>query len=91
MRLNLTPDAKTALRQLRDDTARGDLYDAIVHTILMIRDNAGSAEARRKAARTDDWGHVWVVPVRGREDDWMIVWAPEEPETITVLYVGEAL
>lgn len=91
MRLNLHPDAKAALRQLRDDTERGELYSAIVRTIGMIRDEPGSADARKRAAATEEWGQVWVVPVRGHDDDWMIVWTPEEPDLVTVLYVGEAI
>jgi hypothetical protein len=91
MRLLFHHDALAALRDLQNDPARATLFQQVVRAIRDIRADPGSRTARRQAWVTDEWGQVWAVPVRSAEHDWLIIWTPEDPEAVVILYLGAAV
>jgi hypothetical protein len=88
VKFTFLPDAKAAFDQLKSDPTRAALLEAILRAFLVIRREPGSAEARREAWRTEEWGQVWVVPVRAGDDDWFVVWREESLDEVLVLYLG---
>lgn len=87
MRLLFHRDAEAQILALADDPARADLFADIIRTVRMIRAESESAQARQRALRSEAFGQVWAVPVRDADDNWIVVWRPEDPDVVMVLYV----
>jgi hypothetical protein len=63
------------------------LYNAICDAIDLVCDRPGSAEARHSSAITVSGERVWIVPVRGHNEDWKLIWRPRG-EFADLLYLG---
>jgi hypothetical protein len=77
------PDtAYTALEKAGDTS----LLDAIDDALDILEADPGDAQARRRSFRDGRWG----IPVRGRSDDWLIIWEhdPEQDDVVVVRYLG---
>jgi hypothetical protein len=64
-----------------------DLAGNMRATIAMLRDDPGASAVRRRRMRTELFGPCWVVPVRGRDVTWWVMWRADN-STVTVCYVG---
>lgn len=80
-------EAEQALQGLRGDPAMTGLFRAVVEVLRAIRDDPGAAQVRRERWDTR-WGPAWAVPVRGRDEDWLVVWRATDDGVVEVLYLG---
>ena len=77
------------LSEIESDPTRVELWNAICDAIDLVCDHPGSREARRGVLRDLDGQPVWVVPVRTRTEDWVLLWRPEG-DLIAIAYLGPA-
>jgi len=71
-RVELDPGPSTALDGL-EKARLWDLLGAIEDAIEALGDDPGSRESRKRAFA----GGTFGIPVRDRDEDWLIVWEPE--------------
>jgi hypothetical protein len=72
--------AYAALEKAGDDR----LLDAIDDAVDLLEDDPASAQARRRSFRDGRWG----IPVRGRDEDWLVIWEHEADDLVVVRYLG---
>jgi hypothetical protein len=72
-RVELDPGPVTALDGL-EKARLWDLLGAIEDAIEALGDDPGSRESRKRAFA----GGTFGIPVRDRDEDWLIVWEPEQ-------------
>ena len=71
-RVELDPGPGAALDGL-EKARLWDLLGAIEDAIEALGDDPGSRESRKRAFA----GGTFGIPVRDRDEDWLIVWEPE--------------
>ena len=81
------PQAATALDRLEAASETG-LHRAVRAAIDVICDHGDSAEARREQIRAGSGMAVWMVRVRTREDDWVVLWWPVGRDA-QIYFIGE--
>jgi hypothetical protein len=72
-RVELDPGPVTALDGL-EKARLWDLLGAIEDAIEALGDDPGSRDSRKRAFA----GGTFGIPVRDRDEDWLIVWEPEQ-------------
>lgn len=83
--------ALATVRELQEDPTRERLFTAVIAALRIVRSTPGSAEARREAWQSDEWGTIWAVPLRTRHEDWLVLWTRQTDELGIVIYVGPQL
>jgi hypothetical protein len=66
--------------------AAKDLLDEIDDAVDLLEADPANALARRRSFRDGLWG----IPVRGRADDWLVVWEhdSDDEDLVVVRYLG---
>jgi hypothetical protein len=69
-----------------DKAGSAALLDATDDAFSLLKAGPGSAAARNRAFT----GGAWGIPVRTRDDDWLIFWEPdaEQDDVLRVRYLG---
>ncbi|MFF5258613.1 type II toxin-antitoxin system RelE/ParE family toxin [Actinomadura viridis] len=85
--LRFSPDAADTFRRIRDDHTRKDLLDVLRHALDTLAADPGCARARERSLPQIGG---WAMTVRGRHDDWVVVWKrpQKDPGVVAVLYIG---
>ena len=60
-------------------------FRAVVEVLRAIRDDPSAAQVRRE--QWERLGPAWAVPVRGRDEDWLVVWRAADDGVVEVLYL----
>ncbi|MBO0831901.1 MAG: hypothetical protein J2P28_04270 [Actinobacteria bacterium] len=60
------------------------MLDAIDDALDVLEADPGSAQARRRSFGEGRWG----IPVRGKADDWLVIWEMDGV-VLVVRYLGE--
>jgi hypothetical protein len=81
-RVELDPGPEAELDRL-EKTQRWDLLRRIEDAIDALADDPGSRDSRKRGFR----GGTFGIPVRDREDDWLIIWEYDK-DIIAVRYIG---
>ena len=74
-RVELDPGPGAELDRL-EKARRWDLLGRIEDAIEALGEDPGSRESRKRAFA----GGTFGIPVKGRDEDWLIVWEPEAGE-----------
>ena len=80
--LRFEPHAAVAYEQLqRPGEAR--LLDTLNDALDTLETNPGDRRCRVRSFG----GGLWGIPVRGRNDDWLVIWEQDQEGTV-VHYIG---
>ena len=82
--------ADAALNALEADAALAGLRSAVENVLATI-EAAPSDRSVRQRGYTVDGMHLFGVPVRTRDHDWLVLWEPAGDDTVTIHYVGADL
>jgi hypothetical protein len=85
--LRATDEAFGQLETLRTDPLRKELRAAVETALAALEDDPGQDAVRRHRFVSNP--AVWGIPVRTRDDDWLILWEPaDDPGVVVVRYIG---
>ena len=79
--------AEEALARLGRDDAQKLLYDRVNDALDLLEDDPSDGRVRRRQYRDPK---MWGIVVRGRDEDWLILW-DQVDDLVTVLYIGPDL
>jgi hypothetical protein len=77
------PLVERVLDQIDHDEKRVALWNAVADAIDLVCDEPGSAQARHERVDFPERGMVlFKVPIRTRDEDWMLLWHQYEDEAV---------
>jgi len=81
--VRLSPQAIEAYAQLEKAGAT-PLPDAVDDALDILEADPGDSRGRRRSFT----GGLWGIPVRDRDDDWLIIWEQDDAGIVRVRYLG---
>lgn len=81
--VRLSPQAIEAYARLEKAGATV-MLDAVDDTLDSLEADPGDSRARRRSFI----GGLWGIPVRDRDDNWLIIWEQDDAGIVRVRYLG---
>jgi len=89
-----TPSARRSYENLGEP--RTDVGPRLLNAIEGVLDqlvtNPNTVAMKRRQRRTPSGLIIWKIEIRGRTDDWTLLWMehPDEPKDVLIVYLGPA-
>lgn len=86
MNVLFAPAADAALTELwKTDEDAAELIEAAID---VLEDDPHNTINRRHSIRASSGHTVWAIPVRSRDDNWVILWSNAAADSAVILYIG---
>ncbi|MGH9115201.1 MAG: hypothetical protein ACRDWW_05160 [Acidimicrobiales bacterium] len=80
--------ADAVLTAMEADPTRAELLDRVNEVLDLLETDPGNRRVRRRRYQLIA---AWGVPVRGNDEDWLILWDFHEADVVAIRYLGADL